>query len=235
MLWRWLWVAPVLALSTAILALVIVLLCALGQPGLSSRLVGKFWARLNMAASLLRATVQGAEHMEPRQSYVVVANHQSLVDIYLIFGATPIDVIWVMKQELRRIPFLGIACERMGYIYIDRGNTEAALRSIEAAKHRIRDGVCVVFFPEGTRSRDGSLGSFKRGAFHLATELGVPVLPVTITGTHEILPSDSAALVPGHARVTIHKPIEPGDRSARELTDVVHNYMAEALAGAAAE
>ena len=218
-------------MSTTVLASVILLLCALGRPGLSSRGVGTFWARLNMAASLLRATVNGTEHLEPGQSYVVVANHQSLVDIYLIFGATPLDIIWVMKQELRRIPFLGVACEAMGYIYIDRVNTEAALHSIEAAKHRIRDGVCVVFFPEGTRSRDGTLGSFKRGAFYLATELGLPILPVTIRGTNEILPSDSTALMPGHAQVTIHKPVESDNLDARELTTLVHRQMTQALNG----
>ena len=210
----------------------IVLLCALGKPGLSSRIVATFWARLNMLASLIQATVHGTEHVAPGQSYVVVANHQSLIDIYLIFGATPMDIIWVMKQELRQVPFLGIACARMGYIYIDRGNTESALRSIEAAKHRIRDGVCVVFFPEGTRSRDGSLGTFKRGAFHLATELDLPVLPVTIAGTRDLLPSGSTALVPGHAVVTIHQPVEPGDMDARELTRVVHRTMAKAIARA---
>ncbi len=230
-IYRWVWVAPVLAFSTAVLATVIVLLCALGLPGLSSRVIGTFWARLNMAASFIRATVKGTEHLTPGQSYVVVANHQSLIDIYLLFGATPIDIIWVMKQELRRVPFLGLACDRMGYIYIDRGNTEAALRSISAAKHRISNGVSVVFFPEGTRSRDGSLGTFKRGAFHLATELDLPVLPITIQGTRDLLPSDSAALRPGHATLTIHPPIAPADMDARTLTNVVHRQMELALNG----
>ena len=230
-MYRWVWVAPILALSTAILASLIVVLCALGRPGLSSRIVGTFWARLNMAASLIRVSVNGAEHVQPGQSYIVVANHQSLIDIYLLFGAAPIDIIWVMKRELRRVPFLGLACDRMGYIYIDRGNTEAALRSIAAAKHRIKEGVSVVFFPEGTRSRDGSLGTFKRGAFHLATQLGLPVLPITIKGTRDLLPSDSTALRPGHADLTIHPPIEPAGHDARALANVVHRHMAHALSG----
>jgi 1-acyl-sn-glycerol-3-phosphate acyltransferase len=112
-----------------------------------------------------------------------------------------------MKKELRGIPGLGASCERMGHIFVDRSSALAATRTLEAARDRATEGASVLFFPEGTRSPDGALGAFKRGAFRMALDLGLPILPMTIIGTRTILPPGSRDLRPGRARLIIHPPI----------------------------
>jgi len=230
--WRWIVVAPFLVMSTVIFATLVIIFSAFGFPNLASRLFARSWARINSAVSLMSVQLDGAENIDTKQSYVIVANHQSLVDIYVLYGFLPIDIKWVMKQELRSIPMLGLACDMMGHIYIDRSNTEAALESIENARSRINGGISVVFFPEGTRSRDGALGSFKRGAFRLAIDLGIPVLPVTIHETRHVLPSDSTELVPGEVRLEILEPIPTEGLTVddvHELSDRTRRAIARSL------
>lgn len=215
-IYRWGIIAPYLALSTAVFATVIMVFCIFGSPNFASRVFGRAWARSNMFVSRMKVNIVGRENLDPNQSYVVVANHQSLVDIYVIYGYLDVDIKWVMKKELRSVPFLGIACEMMGHIIIDRSNTEAALTSINDARDRIRNGVSVVFFPEGTRSRSGELQGFKKGAFRLAQELQLPILPITLHDTDHVLPSDTTSIVPGSVTLEYNTPIptaglEPAD------------------------
>jgi len=165
--------------------------------------------------------VRGREHVDKTQSYVIVSNHQSQYDIFVLYGWLGIDFKWVMKQELRKVPALGTACAKIGHIFIDRSKTEAALRSLNDAKSKIVNGTSVIFFPEGTRSRNRELGRFKKGAFRMALELGVPILPVTISGTREILPTQSTALFPGRATMTIHLPIEVSDYDRKNIPALI--------------
>ena len=206
-IYKWLVVIPVLGLSTFINGMSVVTLVWFVQPKTLSRVFGKSWARINSWFTPMMVSVHGREHIDPHQSYVIVCNHQSQYDIFVLYGWLGIDFKWIMKQELRNIPVIGVACDKLGHIYVDRSNREAALAAIETAKSRLIDGTSVLFFPEGTRSRDGRLKKFKRGAFHLALDLQLPLLPITINGTREILPSDTLDLFPGRATMTIHEPI----------------------------
>jgi 1-acyl-sn-glycerol-3-phosphate acyltransferase len=176
--------------------------------------------------------VSGRENIDRRQSYVIVSNHQSHYDVFVLYGWLGIDFKWIMKKELRKIPALGVACEKIGHIYIDRSNRQAALASIEEAKERIINGTSVIFFPEGTRSRDGSLRSFKKGAFRMALDLNLPILPLTVDGTYRILPADTTRLRPGRAKLTIHEPV-PIDgliqEDIPELIDKVRSIITSAL------
>ncbi|HSO21242.1 MAG TPA: lysophospholipid acyltransferase family protein, partial [Desulfosarcina sp.] len=151
----------------------------------------------------------------------IVSNHQSHFDIFVLYGWLDIDFKWVMKQELRKVPVIGIACERLGHIYVDRSNREAALASINAAKQRIVDGTSVLFFPEGTRSRDNRMRPFKKGAFRMALDLQLPILPITIQGTRDILPSDTLDLFPGRVTMTIHPPIAVEDYDHTQLDSLI--------------
>ena len=205
--YKWLVVIPVLGLSTFINGMSVVTLVWFVRPKILSRIFGTSWARINSWFTPMMVSVRGREHVDPGQSYVIVCNHQSQYDIVVLYGWLGIDFKWIMKQELRNIPVIGVACEKLGHIYVDRSNREAALGAIETAKSRLIDGTSVLFFPEGTRSRDGRLKKFKRGAFHLALDLQLPLLPITINGTREILPSDTLDLFPGRATMTIHEPI----------------------------
>jgi 1-acyl-sn-glycerol-3-phosphate acyltransferase len=114
---------------------------------------------------------------------------------------------WVMKKELRKVPVIGIACAALGHIFLDRTNKASAINSLQAAKGSLRPGSSVLFFPEGTRSKNGELLPFKKGAFMLARDIDIPVLPVTVRGTEKILPPGSLKLRPGRAEMIIHPEI----------------------------
>lgn len=168
---------------------------------------GVLWARLTALVAFMRLKVVGRENIDPTQSYVVVVNHQSAMDIIALYGWLGIDFRWVMKQEIRKVPFLGYACYRIGHVYIDRQNHEAAIKSLETAKQKIHSGTSVLFFPEGTRTSSSEVQSFKKGAFKMALDLGLPVLPITLNGADYVMPNKTLSLMPGTVDMTIHPPI----------------------------
>ncbi len=226
--YKWFVVIPMLGVTTFVCGMSIVALVWFVRPSTLSRIFAQSWARINSWVTPMLVSVQGRHHIDPTQSYVIVCNHQSQYDIFVLYGWLNIDFKWVMKQELRNIPVIGIACDKLGHIYVDRSRREAALASIEAAKTRVTDGTSVLFFPEGTRSRNGQLKSFKKGAFHFALDLQLPLLPITIEGTRQILPSDTLDLFPGRATMTIHAPIDiQGYRreSIKELAALVRQKI----------
>ena len=207
LLYKWVIIIPTLLISTTLIGSLIIVLCFFGLANFSSRVLARAWARLNAFVTLMDVKVYGKENLEDGRPYVLVANHLSLVDIYVLYGFTGLNLRWVMKKELRKVPVLGLACELMGHIYVDRSSTEKALESITAAKGRIQGDMCVVFFPEGTRSRTSELRPFKKGAFRMAQDLGIPVLPVSISNTNRIVPSDTLDWRPGAVSLTFHQPI----------------------------
>ena len=215
--YKWLVFAPMVVVITLVLAGVTVVLRPLLGARVVSRLTAVPWARLISWLTPMTVAVEGRGNVDPRQSYVITCNHQSHYDILVLYGWLGVDFKWVMKQELRRIPGLGAACASLGHIFIDRSDHQAALRSLENAKERIVDGTSVMFFPEGTRSPDGRLLRFKRGAFRMALDLGLPVLPLTINDTRRVLPARSIDLVPGAARLQIHPPIPTDGLSVEDL------------------
>lgn len=220
-IYKWLVIIPFLGASTTLIGIIITCLSYLGAPDFASRVFGSLWARLNVGVSRVKLKVVGREHLVPHQSYVIIANHQSLFDILLLYGFLELDIKWVMKKELRRLPVLGFACAAMGHILIDRSNTSAALASINKASERIKNGISVVFFPEGTRSRNANLLPFKKGAFRLAVELQLPILPVTIIGSRNILPNGGLNLRPGTASLTFGAPISTRGHSSDDLTSLI--------------
>lgn len=206
--WEWLVVIPLLAVATAFFGSMATILAFVGLQR-AGWYQGVLWSRVMALATPMRVRVRGRENAQPGQSYVVVANHQSQYDIFALYGFLGLDFRWVMKAELRKVPFLGPACYRLGHVFIDRSDRAAAWASIDAARERLRGGASILFFPEGTRSPDGRLLPFKNGAFRLAVDMGLPVLPVTLRGTRDVLPPRSMALFPGRAEIVIHPPIAP--------------------------
>ncbi|MEM7356210.1 MAG: lysophospholipid acyltransferase family protein [Acidobacteriota bacterium] len=213
--YKWLVVVPLFGISTVFFGSLAAVLATLVSPKFGSMVSGIGWSRLNAFFTPMFVSVHGREKMDEKQSYVIVANHQSGYDIYVLYGWLGVDFKWVLKQELRKAPGLGVGCEKLGHIYVDRSNTDAAIRSIEKAKERIKDGTSVVFFAEGTRSEDGKLLTFKKGAFRMAIDLGLPVLPISIVGTRHVQPPNTYDVFPGKAKLVIHQPIpiEGYDRS----------------------
>jgi len=229
--YKWLILAPVVFASTLFFAGIALVLRLFVDARAASRWSGIPWARLNSWLTPMRVRVEGGDLVDPNQSYVLVSNHQSHYDVFVLYGWLNIDFKWVMKQELRRVPGLGAACDRLGHIFIDRTNHKAALETLEAAKERIVDGTSVIFFPEGTRSPDGRLLQFKRGAFRMALDLGLPILPLTVSGTRDVLPAGSADLMPGAARLVIHPPITTDGCAVDDLPKLIEEVR-EAIASA---
>lgn len=233
-LYAWLVFMPLALVLSLIGGWMAVLVAVLISPRVSSRTVAVVWARSLAWLTPIRVTVEGAEQLQAGRSYVVACNHQSQYDILVIYGWLKLDLKWVMKQELRKLPGIGIGCEKVGHIFVDRGNPEQARGAIAAALERLGEGVGILFFPEGTRSPDGRLLPFKKGAFRIAIDQQLPILPVTVVGTGEILPARSLRLFPGHARLVIHPPIDSGGREVRELAEQTRQVIASALPAAAA-
>src|SRR5699024_1735712 len=133
-------------------------------PDRVGRLTAVPWSRLGLLLSGVHVVIHGREHVRPGQSYVVIANHLSQFDIWVLYGYLGIDFRWVMKQEIRRIPIIGYCCSRLGHVFIDRRDHSGAIATLEQAKHQLANGTSILFFPEGTRSRSGELQAFKKGA-----------------------------------------------------------------------
>lgn len=229
--YKWLVFLPIFILSTAVFGSLAVILLFFAKPRTVSAFAGGTWARVNARATPMGVRVSGREHIDPEQSYVIVANHRSHYDIFLLYGWLGVDFKWVMKRELRKVPMIGVACDRLGHIFVDRSNREAAIASLRAARSRIRNGTSVFFFPEGTRSRSGALQPFKKGAFRMAMDLGLPILPVSISGTAEIMPPDSVDIFPGTARMTIHPPVAPDGSDAQSMERIIETVRRAIEAG----
>jgi len=232
--YKWLVFIPFFILNTAVFGGLAVILPFILKPRAVSAICGGTWGRLNAWATPVWVRVSGRKHIDPNQSYVIVANHQSHYDIFLLYGWLGVDFKWVMKQELRKAPMIGIACDRLDHIFVDRSDRQAAIASLETAKNRIRNGTSVFFFPEGTRSRTGELRSFKKGAFRMALDLELPILPITLVGTRRIMPPDSLDIFPGTAQMIIHPPVAIGpyrDNNMETLMTVVRRTIESGLDG----
>ncbi|HRS68236.1 MAG TPA: lysophospholipid acyltransferase family protein [Paludibacteraceae bacterium] len=179
------------------------------------------WSRVICALALIRVHIVGEENYDPNESYIFVANHQSILDIFLIYGWLDSRFKWIMKKEIRHIPLVGTACDAAGHIFIDRSNAIKAKHSIEKAEERLRNGSSVVIFPEGSRTRNGEVGKFKRGAFSIAADLHLPVVPITIRGAFEALPTRSLYIKPGTIEMIIHKPIDTTNLTHDNLNDFI--------------
>jgi 1-acyl-sn-glycerol-3-phosphate acyltransferase len=165
------------------------------------------WSRQLLWLGGLPLTVRGLEHIDTKQSYVVCVNHQSLLDIPVLFAALPIPIRFLAKKSLFYIPIFGWSMWAAGFIPVDRNGGKKARDSLKHAALKIRNGRSVTVFPEGTRSLDGKIHEFKAGAFILAIESGSPVLPVVIKGTYESAPKNVIRVTPHPIEVIVGAPI----------------------------
>jgi len=225
----WLIFVPLVVVLTLLFSMLTVIFASLINPNWASRVFAVTWAKTLAYLTPVRAIVEGSENAHREQSYVVVSNHQSLYDILLIYGWLELDLKWVMKKELRKVPGIGLGCEKAGHIFVDRKKPKQAAQAIKEALARMGKGVGILFFPEGTRSRDGHLLPFKKGAFRLSVEQDLPILPVTLAGTRDVLPGHSLSLFPGTIRMVIHPAIDPSGKDADELLEEIRNTISSAM------
>lgn len=192
--------------------------------------IGRFWSRLLLRICGVRVELHGAEHCAHGASVIYAANHASMLDIPVVIASVPDDIRLVYKKELEKIPVFGWGLRYGSYIGIDRGRGTEARKSLEEAVEKIRRGASVLLFVEGTRTSDGKLQPFKRGAFNLAARSGVPVIPLTINGTYALVPKHSLRIRPGTVHLHFDPPITVedagGDREAEgRLMERVRNAI----------
>lgn len=195
----------VVTLFTALLTII----CFPWRNGKLPRTVQVFWSRSVLWLLLVPIKVTGRENVDSNQSYVFVANHQSFLDVFAVYGWLPNNFKWLMKKELRKIPFVGTACAVAGHIFVDRSNPRAAMESLTYIKAQLHDGISTVIFPEGTRTRTGEMGRFKQGAFKIAMDMDLLVVPISLSGFFDAMPRNKFYVKP-FSRVALHigKPID---------------------------
>jgi 1-acyl-sn-glycerol-3-phosphate acyltransferase len=169
--------------------------------------IGRNWISWIFRTCGIRVVVEGLEHVDRTRSYVFMSNHQSVLDIGALVLTLPVEWRFVAKRELTWVPFFGWALGLSDQIVIDRGNRASAVKSLKRAAERVRRGISVIVFPEGTRSPTGRMREFKSGGFHLALEAQVPILPTTVSGSFDLIPKRSLKVQSGTIKVVYGEPI----------------------------
>lgn len=222
-----------LVLGSILFGLLAVLVSPIPPRGNGVFVIARLWSNLLLKASCLRVQVHGGADLDPRASYVLLSNHQSLFDIPALLATVPGQARMMAKRSLFRVPIFGWAIAAGGFIPIDRGDRSTARQSFAAAIARLRAGTSILLFPEGTRSLTNTLLPFQRGGFLLAMKTGLPIVPVGIRGTREVQHKGNWAIRPGPIEVHYGKPIdiaEYGVRRKKELIAEVRRRIA-VLAG----
>ena len=190
-----------------------------------------WWSKRLLSNAQVSLQTSGLARVASNEAFVVMSNHQSLYDIPALYQALPLRLRMVAKAELFRIPIWARAMRAAGFIELDRSARDRAIASLERARAALAQGTSIWIAPEGTRSRDGSLGAFKLGGFHLAVGAGVRILPVAVLGTNQILPAKGAQVAAGASvRVSVQPPVNPADFGG-EVNDALVDAVREAIAG----
>ncbi|MFV0471993.1 MAG: lysophospholipid acyltransferase family protein [Paludibacteraceae bacterium] len=205
-IYQWLVAIPLMLLSTFFTTTSIIILSPIFPNSKLANLPAVIWGKFCCYVFFINIKTVGFERLDKKQSYIFTANHQSMFDILVVYGWIPFIFKWIMKMELRKVPFIGAASAAAGHIFVDRSNPIAAKHSMEKAAEQLKNGNSVVIFPEGTRTKTGKLGKFKRGAFLLAMELKLPIVPVTISGSYERI--KGLRVFPGTITLTVHPPLD---------------------------
>lgn len=229
-------VLPLFLVATILTALTTVVGCLIGNGHFWGYYPGRLWSKFTIRLLLLPVKIEGREHLVQGQSYVFVANHQGAFDIFLIYGYLNRNFKWMMKKALRKMPFIGIASQYAHHIFVDRSGPSAIKQTYDQAQEILKEGMSLVVFPEGARTFTGHLGVFRRGAFMLADELQLPVCPLTINGSFNVLPrTNDGRWVKWHRlRLTIHQPILPIGQG-RENIDHLKEKSYQAVMGGLVE
>lgn len=222
--YTWLVFVPIFLVLTLLTALTTIVGCLLGGERVFSYYPGMIWSRLTCYLALCPVHVRGREHIERGKSYVFVANHQGAFDIFLIYGFLGVPIKWVMKAGLEKIPFVGAACRAAGFIFVDNSSTKAAARSVREAERALKSGASIAIFPEGSRTKTGRLGRFKKGAYQMAADQHLPIIPITLNGPFDVLPIGSLNLHRRPMEMVIHEaiPAESMDPSHEGLQQMVN-------------
>lgn len=223
-----------IGLYTIVLGSLAALMALITRRGWPIDVLGPLWCKLIVATCGIQIDLEGLEHLETGRSYVLVSNHLSNFDIWCTAATFPLKIRFIAKKELLRVPFFGQALALSNHIVIDRQDPESAIRTINEAVGRSPEGFCILFYAEGTRSPDGRVHEFRKGGVMLALRTGLPVIPLSVSGTRKFLPKRCAVIRPGgRVRIVLDQPIETAgltledrdelNRRVRER--VIHNFV----------
>ena len=205
----WLIAIPVFAVATLLTAIIVSIGCLFGGERFFSYYPGVVWSRIACILTLCPVRIKGRENLQKGKSCIFISNHQSAYDIFLIYGYIGTPIKWMMKIGLAKIPFVGLACRMAGFIFVDNSSARAAQKSVQEARKRLKYGRSLVIFPEGARSQDGHLGRFKRGAYQIAVEQQLPIVPITVNGPYKVMPIGSWDIMPHRIEMIIHPAVIP--------------------------
>jgi 1-acyl-sn-glycerol-3-phosphate acyltransferase len=195
--------------------------------------MARFWSRILLMVCGIRVKVEGLEKIPADGSYVFVSNHLSYMDTPVVLANIPVQFRFLAKRGLFQVPFLGWHLHRAGHIPVPRDNARAAVKTMSTAAEVIRDhGVSLLIFPEGGRSADGHLHEFKDGAAYIAIRAGVPMIPVTLSGTRAVLAFGSGHIQPGSVTMRIGEPVQTSQATLKDrtrLTQEVRDQIAAML------
>jgi 1-acyl-sn-glycerol-3-phosphate acyltransferase len=219
---------PLVTVYTIVCGSVSFLLALIFRSGNPSHWVARLWAWLILKTCGIRVSIDGLEHLNRDQKYVLASNHQSLFDIPILFAYLPISFRILFKRSLLQIPFLGWHLWVSGHIPVDRANPVKARQSLNRASEHLSHKGSIAIFPEGTRSHDGSIGRFKHGSFVLAVRAGIPVVPVTISESWRVMERGKVTVHPRHVKVHVDRPLSVDcydERSVTDLSRAVRNVV----------
>ena len=229
-IYQWCVAAPIILVATIITALVTII-----GGCFNSRWWGfyppRWWARCWCTLLFVRVRIVNRHLIDKNTSYVFVANHQGAFDIFSIYGYLNHPFVWMMRKGLANIPLVGQACRMAGHIMVDTHSAQGVKRTMADAERKLQGGLSLVVFPEGRRTATGVMGPFKPGAFKLATEFNLPVVPITIDGSYRVMPRSTFNVTPGTITLTLHEPIMPpqGGHELPQLLEQSRKAVASSL------
>lgn len=195
-----------------------------------SHKVSSLWGRWLCTLNGIQVDVEGLEHLQPDQAQILIANHQGFFDIFALSGFLPLQIRWMAKSSLFKIPFVGWSITASGYIPVDRSNRKKSYQAFLTTIEKLKAGNSIVIFPEGTRSEDGTIGPFKKGSLLLSARSGAPLVPVTLLGTGSIIKKGSGIIKPGRIQIVISPPLssqavkdDKEENVLRNLRDIICN------------
>lgn len=215
-MFRTIFVWSCIVITTLVLGIAAFLTYPFDRKGKIVHLYARLWGKVALLANRVRVEIIGLEHLKDGGPYIFMANHQGSYDIFALLGYLPGQFKWLAKKELFSIPFFGWTMAAAGYISIDREGSRDTIIAMNEAAKKISDGMSVVIFPEGSRSLNGNLQPFKKGGFSLAIKSKVPIVPITIKGSREIMPPGHLTIKSGKIKIRIGEPIETKDLTLKD-------------------
>ncbi|NDV78621.1 1-acyl-sn-glycerol-3-phosphate acyltransferase [Dysgonomonas sp. 511] len=215
--------APIFIIATIITAVTVMIGCLIGNSKFWGYYPPHLWGKLACRLALCKIKVTHKSKLDPEKSYVFIPNHQSAYDIFLIYGYLGQNIKWVQKQELRKIPFVGKASEIAGHVFVDQSSLKSMKETIEKAEAQLDKGSSMVIFPEGARTKTGKMGRFKRGAFIIAKEMNLSIVPVTVNGAYDLMKIKTYLLNPGTLELIVHEPVSTEDLTDENMPDFINN------------